>query len=73
MILRQVGRFRLLKYFSAFGDWSSWSECSRTCGGGSRSKVRNTINGKLGDYGCDGDSLIAENCNTCSCASKFYQ
>ena len=24
-------------------DWSDWTECTRTCGGGSRTKVENII------------------------------
>ncbi|XP_078487952.1 uncharacterized protein LOC100179634 isoform X3 [Ciona intestinalis] len=51
-----------------FADWSSWSDCSVTCGAGSRFHSRQCINGVFGDIGCDdGTMLDRENCNFSPC------
>uniref|UniRef100_H2Y3E3 Hemicentin-1 n=1 Tax=Ciona intestinalis TaxID=7719 RepID=H2Y3E3_CIOIN len=51
-----------------FDDWSSWSDCSVTCGAGSRHHSRQCINGVFGDIGCDdGTMLDRENCNLSPC------
>ncbi|XP_040275772.1 A disintegrin and metalloproteinase with thrombospondin motifs 10-like [Bufo bufo] len=55
----------------AWGTWSSWGECSRTCGGGVSSSVRHcdsprpTIGGKY----CLGERKRYRSCNTDECPS----
>ncbi|KAH9507536.1 hypothetical protein Btru_051379 [Bulinus truncatus] len=58
------------------GGWSAWptqwSECSRTCGGGIRTKVRNCDNPKprFGGKSCEGESTKTNLCNVKSCNSS---
>nr|KAI8748409.1 A disintegrin and metalloproteinase with thrombospondin motifs 12 [Biomphalaria glabrata] len=55
------------------GGWSAWpthwSECSRTCGGGIRTKVRTCDNPKprFGGKECEGESIKTNLCNVKAC------
>ncbi|XP_045170493.2 coadhesin-like isoform X2 [Mercenaria mercenaria] len=56
-------------------DWSTWTKCSATCGGGFESRKRtcsNPVPSALGRY-CDGDSTEIVSCNTDACASSGGQ
>lgn len=52
-----------------FTEWTKWTECSQSCGGGTRSKVRecivsgNEANEVDGANLCDGDTQYQEACN----------
>ena len=50
-------------------DWTEWSECSATCGGGTRSKVRQCILPfqRGSSLECDGPDIINEKCNDSPC------
>lgn len=60
-------------------DWTKWTECSATCGGGSRSKVRECIVSEPTDQRsgeqnsldnnslCEGKSIETEECSTNVC------
>ena len=51
---------------SAWTEWAAWSECSQSCDGGSRTRVRECRKGR--DYGdCPGDHQESETCNQQSC------
>ncbi len=51
-----------------FGGWSEWSPCSKSCGGGERSKVRECIVPRDGDDSlCEGNGILTEKCNTQPC------
>ncbi|KAK3602546.1 hypothetical protein CHS0354_003798 [Potamilus streckersoni] len=49
--------------------WSPWSICSASCGGGSRSRLRQCNNPAPGQYGlnCTAQGSETENCNTEQC------
>ena len=55
-----------------WGKWGKWSECSVTCGGGSRKRSRkcNKPKPKGGGKKCEGDKQEVEECNTDSCGRK---
>ena len=46
----------------AWNQWTEWSECTATCGGGTRFTRRQCINGNKGQDGCKGDDLRFEPC-----------
>ncbi|CAD7936459.1 unnamed protein product [Amoebophrya sp. A120] len=49
-------------------DWSSWSECTNTCGGGQKERVRHVdVPPMYGGKPCDGDLIEVTGCNTDSC------
>jgi len=53
----------------SWSDWTSWSECSALCGGGSRSRHRACDSPASSGTGrdCDGHSQQLAHCNTHSC------
>ncbi|KAM4652064.1 A disintegrin and metalloproteinase with thrombospondin motifs 8 [Discoglossus pictus] len=54
-----------------WGSWSSWGECSRTCGGGVRFSFRDCNNPEPQNGGkyCKGQRTMYESCNTHECAN----
>jgi len=51
-----------------WGSYSEWSSCSKTCGGGERTRTRNeTTPASNGGRECEGDSTETENCNQEEC------
>jgi len=51
-----------------WGSYGEWSNCSKTCGGGERTRTRNeTTPASNGGQECDGDSTETENCNQEEC------
>lgn len=50
-------------------EWSDWTVCTKTCGGGLRSKVRECLVPKSGDdkLPCEGETRITEQCNSNEC------
>ena len=50
------------------GQWSEWGECSKSCGGGTRTKTRECIN-QRDSYGnpCNQDLVETEKCNENPC------
>ena len=54
-------------------NWSNWTECSLTCGGGTREKHRTCDNPEPQNGGKDCDGLgesVTENCNLDPCPGK---
>ena len=47
-----------------WGDWSPWSECSRTCDGGATYQERKCIRSYHSRQGCEGDRYRYSTCNT---------
>lgn len=52
-----------------FGSWSKYSACTKDCGGGFQSRVRECSNPKPqhGGKTCEGKSQMTQNCNEQSC------
>lgn len=48
---------------SSWSNWGSWSACSRTCNGGTRSRLRTCVGGS----NCQGSNIQEEPCNRQSC------
>jgi hypothetical protein len=50
------------------GEWSDWSECSKSCGGGMRTKARECVNQRDSNGNpCNADLLETEACNEDPC------
>lgn len=51
--------------------WSSWRSCSKSCGTGSRTRVRSCSDPapSFGGSDCQGNSIDEEDCNTQSCST----
>ena len=53
---------------SAWGEWSAWTGCDVTCGGGANIRSRICENGDVGDVGCDvGDATQTDVCESQHC------
>ena len=57
-----------------WSEFSDWSECSATCGGGTQTRIRTCTNPApaLGGVDCQGESSETQNCNTHHCPGKIY-
>jgi len=58
-------------HFARWMEWRSWSSCSRTCGGGTRSRIRICNMARR----CSGQSAELEECNENPCIQdpgKFF-
>lgn len=54
-------------------EWSEWTVCSVTCGGGKRTKTRECVlpdGARSSDLYCEGKSIIVEECNSNKCPGK---
>ena len=58
-----LGQSLYFQLCPVWGAWSSWTDCSVTCGGGTRYQIRECINGETGDEGCMGAANVTESCN----------
>ena len=55
-----------------WGPWDAWSFCTKTCGGGSRTKLRKIV--QIAVYGgsqCNGSNIETEICNEQICPGKL--
>ena len=50
-----------------WGEWSNWTECSRTCGGGRQSRVRECLSNGRTTLNCTGSRVDVQACNTQCC------
>ena len=53
---------------SQWGTWSSWSTCTKTCGGGNSMRTRECNDRRSN---CIGDSEQTEDCNVESCTGQI--
>ena len=58
------------KVDGVWGDWSSWTDCSHTCGYGNRNRSRLCYGPFYGGADCSGDADDVETCNAFSCPGK---
>eukprot|EP00731_Ephydatia_muelleri_P026831 Em0018g931a len=50
-----------------WGEWSNWTECSRSCGGGRQSRVRECLSDGRKSLNCTGNRVEVRACNTQCC------
>lgn len=57
-----------------WGSWQPWGECSASCGGGERSRIRLCNNPSPSDGGrpCPGDASQLSRCNTQPCPGRLF-
>lgn len=67
--------FWLLSLPGVWTSWSPWRSCSRSCGDGTRSRMRNCINRSQFSASavCQGPRSGTQRCNSNVCPSKDYR
>ena len=73
--LRLVRHIWSVSVNGAYGPWSAWSSCTKTCGGGVQSRSRE-CNDPVPDpdgLPCVGPSNDTEACNVDVCPGSFYR
>lgn len=53
-------------------EWSVWSLCDVTCGGGNQSRIRTQHEAVFGGQPCVGSSQEFQSCANNSCPSEKY-
>ena len=54
-------------------EWSTWSDCSRTCGGGARERTRDCVWGSNAEcQAAGGINYESENCNSWACPRNHH-
>ena len=48
-------------------EWTEWTQCTKSCGGGKRTKVRTCVLLRSGEAQCEGEDEVTEECNTDQC------
>ena len=64
-----VSNILFLTVDGGWGEYNEWSECTHSCDGGTRSRVRSCNNPTptQGGAECQGESMDTEQCNTHGC------
>ena len=65
--LSSLRHYLELESTGGWGSWSSFSPCSSTCGGGTRTRTRECKDSTDGGAECPGESSETEACNTEEC------
>jgi len=60
-----------LKEDGVWKEWQAWTECSTTCGGGERTRVRECTGPFHGGAPCPDPATESEVCGTALCPSKY--
>lgn len=55
---------------NSWSEWSSFTECSRSCGGGRHSRMRECVTANARELDCVGLTIDIRPCNTFNCPSK---
>lgn len=60
-----------VKETDTWGEWTVWTRCSRECGGGRHSRMRDCIFQDKAVINCTGDRVQIKDCNTHECPSML--
>ena len=55
----------------SWSEFSPFSSCSVSCGGGVMTSYRTCRCGEIGDAGCEGNAMMQAPCSTEECPSKL--
>ena len=58
------------KVYCQWGSWESAGGCSRTCDGGTRTRIRSKTRTEI-NTACGGSATKIEECNTAKCQDKY--
>ena len=56
-----------------YKDWSSWEQCSVTCGGGQQTRHRECVEPLYGGEACQGPATQSRDCNQDACPGMYEE
>lgn len=54
----------------SWGEWTEWTRCSRDCGGGRQSRMRECLFENKARINCSGDRVQIQECNIHECPGE---
>ena len=69
-VLKARIRIIIFSVDCTWNDWSSWGSCSRTCGGGNKTRSRSKNGPSYGGQECSGSVTSSATCNTDNCPGE---
>jgi len=62
-----IASFIFVENCPVWGEWSAWTSCNVTCGGGMQTASRSCANGNAGQAGCEGGAYKYRDCANQAC------
>ena len=62
-LIRSLTHYNTFSVDGVWGEWEAWSDCTVTCGGGTKDRTRECMGPEHGGKECEGDTSEQSTCN----------